>query len=93
MLKKAGLVCATLFISVPTLAENIPPVGVVPELLRSEKSLSQFIAMGYEVKAAMGAMGVGLVLQKGPSIVICGMKETPKIKDTLTTDKCYEAVK
>lgn len=64
-----------------------------PELVNSDKTFSQFMAAGYEVKAMAGMGGIGFVLQKGSSIAICKMERVPGQRDAVATELCMESVR
>lgn len=63
------------------------------ELVKTDKTFSQFVAAGYEVKAMAGFGGIGFVLQKGSSVALCTMKGVQGQKDAVGTEQCMENVR
>lgn len=80
-----------LTISAPAFAQQVNTPEIL-DFLRSEKTITQLLAAGYEIKAMAGLGGISFVLQKGPSVAICTMKKAQKSRDALVTDQCMESV-
>lgn len=79
--------------SAPAFAQKAAEPPRTPEIVKSERTLSQFLSAGYEVKGMAGIGGIGFVLQKGASVAVCTVDRIRGLPQAYGTQECLETVR